>query len=72
MWIQLQEKIEKNPRHQQYQEKHHLMVIVMKKLSVWIKPVSIMENILDILTYIQILLAIEERATENIGERLHY
>ena len=31
-----------------------------------------MENILDILTYIQILLAIEERATENIGERLHY
>ena len=30
-----------------------------------------MENKLYI-TYIQILLAIAERATENIGERLHY
>ena len=26
MWIQLQEKTEKNPHHQQYQQKYHLMV----------------------------------------------
>ena len=32
MWIQLQEKTEKNPHHQIYQHKHHVMVIVMKKL----------------------------------------
>ena len=32
MRIQLQEKTEKNPYHQRYQQKHHLMVIVMKKL----------------------------------------
>ena len=29
IWIQLQEKIERNPQHQQM---YHLMVIVMKKL----------------------------------------
>ena len=40
MRIQLQEKPEKNPRHQQYQQKHHLMVIVMKKLLMYIKLVD--------------------------------
>ena len=34
MWIQLQEKTEKNPHHQLDQKKHHLMVIVMKKLLI--------------------------------------
>ena len=32
MWLQLQKKTEKNPHHQQYQQKHHLMTIVMKIL----------------------------------------
>ena len=32
--IQLQEKTEKNPHHQLDQKKHHLMVIVMKKLLI--------------------------------------
>ena len=32
MWIQLQEKTEKNPHHQQYYQKHHFMAKVMKNL----------------------------------------
>ena len=31
--MRIQEKTEKNPHHQQYQQKHHLTVIVMKKIS---------------------------------------
>ena len=34
MWIHLQEKTENRPHHQQYQLKHHLMVIVMQKLLI--------------------------------------
>ena len=32
MGIQLQENTKKNPQHQQYQQRHYLMVIVMKEL----------------------------------------
>ena len=63
------EKTEKNPKDQQYHQKHLLMAIVMKILLMWIKFVCIKKNKWDV-KYVQIATAPTKSATENIGESL--